>query len=68
MIYCTHMVFVGSFDTKECGKRARWEVTKIKQNCAGHVIAMQVCGIHKRFWEGRGFRTKLIASETKRKK
>lgn len=56
MIICMHKLRGGQNVRAEvCGKRATHVVPKIIEQCAGHDIELQVCGVHRRFWEARGF-------------
>lgn len=71
MIVCTHEHRGGqNVVTPEwCGKRARFVVPKIIQYVAGNRVAMQVCGVHRRFWESRGYETEpLGAAEAGKRK
>lgn len=65
MIICTHEVFRDAFNRTPCGKTARWDVPKIKQTTAGNVHAMQVCGVHRRFWLARDFNVRPIKQPRK---
>ncbi len=44
MIVCTHMKRSGDW----CGLRALVSVPAIEVTVAGHAVALQLCGIHRR--------------------